>query len=106
MAYDGPGEGGAIPDPELGPDSWPQTVSAASPQEFESSTGTEADLAPPNDARPDQTGFRIATDDPSPAPSPGAGRFEILGEIARGGMGVILRGRDAGLNRDLAVKIL
>ena len=35
-----------------------------------------------------------------------AGRFELLGEIARGGMGVVVRARDADLQRDLAVKIL
>ena len=33
-------------------------------------------------------------------------RFELLGEIARGGMGAILRGRDPNLGRDLAVKVL
>src|SRR5262249_23729341 len=34
------------------------------------------------------------------------GRYEVSGEIARGGMGVILRGRDADLGRDIAVKVL
>jgi serine/threonine protein kinase len=34
------------------------------------------------------------------------GRFHIREEIARGGMGVILRGHDDDLNRDVAVKIL
>ncbi len=33
-------------------------------------------------------------------------RFEILGEIARGGMGVILRGRDPEFDREVAVKVL
>ncbi|MDB5350208.1 MAG: serine/threonine protein kinase [Planctomycetota bacterium] len=33
-------------------------------------------------------------------------RYQILGEIARGGMGAVLRGRDCELNRDLAVKVL
>jgi serine/threonine protein kinase/Flp pilus assembly protein TadD len=32
--------------------------------------------------------------------------YKMLGEIARGGMGVILRGRDAELTRDVAVKVL
>ena len=33
-------------------------------------------------------------------------RVELLGEIARGGMGAILKGRDPDLGRDLAVKVL
>ena len=35
-----------------------------------------------------------------------AGRYQLLGEIARGGMGVVLRGRDPDLGRNLAMKIL
>jgi serine/threonine-protein kinase len=34
------------------------------------------------------------------------GRYRIDGEIARGGMGAILRGRDVGLGRDIALKVL
>ncbi len=34
------------------------------------------------------------------------GRYEVDGEIARGGVGVILRGRDLELGRDVAVKVL
>jgi hypothetical protein len=33
-------------------------------------------------------------------------RYQLLGEIARGGMGCVLRGRDVHLGRDLAVKVL
>ena len=33
-------------------------------------------------------------------------RYQIQGEIARGGMGAILKGRDTKLGRDLAVKVL
>jgi len=47
----------------------------------------------------------------SPAATEGAvpeqaGRFQLLGEIARGGMGAVLRGHDPELGRDLAVKVI
>jgi hypothetical protein len=35
-----------------------------------------------------------------------AGRFRLLGEIARGGMGVVLRAHDPELDRALAVKVV
>ncbi len=41
-----------------------------------------------------------------PDPTASAGRYQILGEIARGGMGAALKGRDLELNRDLAFKVL
>jgi serine/threonine-protein kinase len=33
-------------------------------------------------------------------------RYQLFGEIARGGMGAVLRGRDVDLGRDLAIKVL
>src|SRR5262249_61748115 len=36
----------------------------------------------------------------------GRGNYELHGEIARGGMGVILKGHDRDLGRDVAVKVL
>ena len=33
-------------------------------------------------------------------------RYQLHGEIARGGMGAIIKGRDADLGRDLAIKVL
>ena len=35
-----------------------------------------------------------------------AGRVHLLGEIARGGMGAVLRGHDPELGRELAVKVI
>jgi len=36
----------------------------------------------------------------------GRGTYQFMGEIARGGMGVILKGHDTDLGRDVAVKVL
>jgi tetratricopeptide (TPR) repeat protein len=44
--------------------------------------------------------------DAMPAPEETGTRYQLSGEIARGGMGAVLRGRDVDLGRDLAVKIL
>ncbi len=35
-----------------------------------------------------------------------SGRYQLHGEIARGGMGIVLKGRDVDLGRDVAVKVL
>jgi serine/threonine-protein kinase len=35
-----------------------------------------------------------------------AGRYHVFGEIARGGVGAVLKGRDAELGRDVALKVL
>src|SRR5436190_11359726 len=44
--------------------------------------------------------------DEIPNPSERSARLQLFGEIARGGMGAVLKGRDSDLGRDLAVKIL
>ena len=36
----------------------------------------------------------------------GRGNYQIMGEIARGGMGLILKGHDTDLGRDVALKVL
>ena len=44
--------------------------------------------------------------DAMPSAERAGDRYQLSGEIARGGMGAILRGRDVDLGRDLAVKVL
>src|SRR5262245_22361251 len=44
--------------------------------------------------------------DAMPLPEQTGDRYRLDGEIARGGMGAVLRGRDVDLGRDLAVKVL
>jgi serine/threonine-protein kinase len=41
-----------------------------------------------------------------PPPANHGDRYELLGEIARGSMGAVLRGRDRDLGRDIAIKVL
>jgi serine/threonine protein kinase len=41
-----------------------------------------------------------------PEPGERPDKYQLFGEIARGGMGAVLRGRDVDLGRDLAVKVL
>jgi serine/threonine-protein kinase len=44
--------------------------------------------------------------DAMPATEETGDRYQLQGEIARGGMGAVLRGRDVDLGRDLAIKVL
>jgi serine/threonine-protein kinase len=41
-----------------------------------------------------------------PAPDQRPDRYQLFGEIAHGGMGAVLKGRDAEIGRDLAIKVL
>ena len=56
----------------------------------------------------DETSLAITnpSSDTIPAPAERSDRYQFFGEIARGGMGAVLRGRDPDLGRDLAVKVL
>ncbi len=60
------------------------------------------------DTAPDDTGVAIIkpSSDEMPAPAERGGRYQLFGEIARGGMGAVLKGRAPDLGRDLAVKVL
>jgi serine/threonine-protein kinase len=56
----------------------------------------------PDDATPV---VKVAGADAIEAPT-GEGRYQIVGEIARGGIGVVLKSRDLDLGRDVAMKVL
>ena len=73
--------------------------------------------APDSAAKPDATlSHNPAGDDrlstlPGPDLSaepvpPAVGRYTVVAEIARGGMGVVYRATDPGLNREVAVKLI
>ena len=60
------------------------------------------------DTDPDDSRLAVIKPASSEMPAPGerGDRYQLFGEIARGGMGAVLKGRDADLGRDLAVKVL
>lgn len=48
----------------------------------------------------------VSTDSPQIPILPESTRYQLIGEVARGGMGAIFEGRDLDLGRDLAVKVI
>jgi serine/threonine-protein kinase len=79
--------------------------------------GTTVPRPTPAQEQPDAAGAAFLsrsaplTDPPATGNAPGVlparlGRYELLEEIGRGGMGCVLRGHDPDLGRDLAIKVL
>jgi serine/threonine-protein kinase len=60
------------------------------------------------DTLPDDAGAAVIkpSSEEVPAPAQRGDRYQLFGEIARGGMGAVIKGRDPDLGRDLAVKVL
>jgi hypothetical protein len=98
------------PDNGNAPDTAPAPP-AEGPSAASSPGGTTApDVRAAADARPakkeDVTPLELSEADEPLALPARAGRYLVEGVIAGGGMGLVLRARDPGLNRTLAIKVL
>jgi serine/threonine-protein kinase len=60
------------------------------------------------DTSPDDAGVAVIkpSSEEMTAPTKRGDRYQLFGEIGRGGMGVVIKGRDPDLGRELAVKVL
>src|SRR5262245_50096569 len=80
------------------------TTQAGPPPESHDSPPTSA-----MSARDSESATQLPPEAQAPGPLPGGGTlgpYDVIGEIARGGMGVVYRCRDRVFNRELAVKVM
>ena len=82
--------------------------SAPSPRPVRNPQAPTVRLGSGDDANADQSSAPSIWLSPETQTDTGerVGRYPVSGEIARGGMGAILRGHDPNLERDLAIKVL